>query len=119
MGNKGLFIKIILAGITSFVTILSVVYYGKCYIINHSLMFTKSDKFILLFIAVCVLIVIIVLIALIFNTFKMRKCMFAILEDLNVIKEEIYDIEDNSIELQRVTQKMIMDLSKELGVTQK
>lgn len=109
MGSKGFMCKIIFCIILSVLIIASIIYYASCYIINNNLIFTQSDRFILLLFGVGALFTCIVFIILLCCLVKIRYKLIEILDTMA-------DTEDNIASCQRTTQEMIMDLAKDLGV---
>lgn len=109
MGDKGFICKAICGILLSISVIFSIIYYAKCYITNNYLIFTKSDKIILLLLLFSILIVSLLLIIILIYVIKLRQ-------DITIILEELASVEDNCIKVDRQTQRIIMNLSKKLGV---
>ena len=109
MDKRGLTKRAILYILLALFVIISVFYYGKCYITNHELVFTESDKFILLLFSIISIFTATMLILIILLLNKIKNNIINIIEELS-------DAENNNIEIEKITQKMIIELSKDLGV---
>lgn len=109
MGSKGFIYKVVFCIVLSVLIIASIIYYSYCYIINNNLIFTESDRFILLLFGVGTLVVCIVLIIVLCLLVRIRN-------NLKEIVDTMVDIEDNNAKLHRETEEIIMKLAKDLGV---
>lgn len=109
MDKRGLSKRAILCVLLALFVIISIFYYGRCYIINHELVFTESDKFILLIFSIISVFTSAMLILIILLLNKIKNNIINIIEELS-------DVEDNNIEMEKIIQKMIIELSKDLGV---
>lgn len=109
MDKRGLSKRAILCVLLALFVIISIFYYGRCYIINHELVFTESDKFILLIFSIISVFTSTMLILIILLLNKIKNNIINIIEELS-------DVEDNNIEMEKIIQKMIIELSKDLGV---
>lgn len=86
-------------GLASF-TIISLCYYAKCYFATYELVFTKEDSFILFTLFIFIMLITIMFLYLLYSNYKLKSLLIRILE-------EIANSEDNNIEFQRETQKII------------
>ena len=109
MEQKGFLLRVVICLGLSIMTIFSVIYYGYCYFINGYLVFTQADKFILYLLMTNIILMAIFFITTMLYIVQLRK-------EIRMILEDIANAEDNNIQFQKVTQLMIMKLSKELGV---
>ena len=108
--------KIILCIILSVFLICSVIYYFNIYFKSNQIVFTESDKFILIILGASIIIASTLVT---YFSFKINK-LSTILEDTRLLisnlQNDLAEIEDDNVNLHRTTQLMIMNLSRKLGV---
>ena len=108
--------KIILCIILSVFLICSVIYYFNIYFKSNQIVFTESDKFILIILGTSIIIASTLVT---YFSFKINK-LSTILEDTRLLisnlQNDLAEIEDDNVNLHRTTQLMIMNLSRKLGV---
>lgn len=101
--------KILLWVLLSVFMILSVIYYFDIYLTTNQIVFSSTDSLIVVAIGFTILLASMVLIYLVAKINSLEK-------NISDIKDLIYDVEDNDIEMQRTTQLIFMNLSEKLGV---
>lgn len=101
--------KLILYIAIAILVLISIIYFARCYLSDGEIVFTHNEAPLLFIVTVAIIFVSLLVIFLTVKVCYLESAVVAILED-------IASSEDNSIEFQRITQNMIMNLSKKLGV---